>query len=487
MRRPNILLLLPDEQSVHALGCYGNRHVATPAVDSLARQGVTLDAAYCNYPLCVPSRLSLLTGKHPHRIGAWDNRSVLDPAERTFAHALSDAGYVTCLIGKMHFTGYEQRHGFHLRPYGDLRGWSHQPDPIHSAYGLSRIDAGPAEIPEAKMQETIVNREAIAFLRRHAAQERARPFLLVLGYNRPHFPLRPPSRYWERYYPYGYDLPVVPAGHLEQLHPWNRMIRQRSDGDGFDEAQTARARAGYYGCVSFVDDKIAEILAALDELGFTDDTVVIYTSDHGEMAGEHGMWGKRTFYEAAARVPFIVRWPGHLPEGARTDQPVELVDLFPTLAEVAGAPLPEGLDGSSLLRLLRGHDPEWRGVAISDYCQWLPAPARMVRRGEWKLNYYTGAGFELFNLREDPAELHDRSADPACARIVRDLAALLSRGRWHPAEVEADWRHYQRTGPRWPRPAHRTPNQFWGGGEPYVDAEDFYPADVDWTQVRIRP
>src|SRR5574341_385977 len=165
-RHPNILILLPDEQSVHALGCYGNRIVDSPNVDALAAQGVTLDAAYCNAPLCVPSRLSLLTGKHPHRIDDWDNRSVLDPAERTFAGQLSAAGYVTCLIDKMHFAGEEQRYGFDLRPYGDLLGWSHQPDPPETARDLSRIAAGPSAIPLDQTQEEVVNREAIAFLRR---------------------------------------------------------------------------------------------------------------------------------------------------------------------------------------------------------------------------------------------------------------------------------------------------------------------------------
>jgi choline-sulfatase len=483
-RRPNVLILLPDQQSVHALGCYGNQQVATPAADLLARQGVTLDTCYCNAPLCVPSRMSLLSGKHPHRLDAWDNRSILDPAERTFARHLAASGYLTCAIGKMHFNGQEQRYGFELRPYGDLCGWSHQPDPISSAYGLSRIAAGPAEIPEEKLQETIVTEEAIAFLRQH---DRSRPFLLVLGYNRPHFPFRPPARYWERYYPDGYDLPHIPPGHLDRLHPWVRAIRERHGDTVLTEDQVARARAGYYGCVTFVDDKIGEVLSALERLGYTEDTIVIYTSDHGEMAGEHDMWGKRVYYEASARVPFIVRWPGRLPAGTRVAEPVELVDLYPTLCDFAGVPLPKGLDGSSLLPLLAGEVKGWRGYAVCDATAWMPAPARMVRKGDWKLNYYVGAGFELFNLREDPEEFVDRSGDHAVTPIVSELAELLARGGWHPGPVEAAWRRYLRSGPRWPRRRLRTPNQYWDGGEPYRDAEDFYPADVDWEHLPIRP
>jgi choline-sulfatase len=486
-RRPNILVLLPDEQSVHALGCYGNRAVQTPAIDRLAAEGVTLDAAYTNCPLCVPSRLSLLAGRHPHTIGAWDNRAVLDPAIQTFAGHLSEAGYRTCLIGKMHFAGEEQRYGFALRPYGDLCGWSHQPDPPETVRGLSRIAAGPAAIPEAQLQETIVNREAIAFLRAHAAGDRSRPFLLVLGYNRPHFPLRPPARFWGRYWPDGHDLPHVPPDNLERLHPWVRAIRHRSDGDGFTTEQTARGRAGYYACVSFVDEKIGEVLRTLDDAGLADETAVIYTSDHGETMGAHDLWGKRTFYEGSARVPFVVRWPGHLAAGTRAAAPAELVDLYPTLCDLAGVPAPEGLDGDSLLPVLSGRREAWRDVAVCDYAAWLPAPARMVRRGDWKLNSYPGAGFELFDLRDDPDEWANRAEDPGAQGVLRDLAALLDRGGWRAGQAEAAWRDYQRRGPDAPRRALRTPNQFWGDGPPYRDAEDFYPADVDWNRVAIAP
>ena len=485
--RPNILVFLPDEQSVHALGCYGNRTVYSPHIDSLAAQGVTLDAAYSNYPLCVPSRLSLLSGQHPHKIDAWDNRSTLDSRARTFAGDLTAAGYRTCLIGKMHFAGEEQRHGFELRPYGDLLGWSHQPDPPETARDLSRIAAGPSEIPLDQTQEEIVNREAITFLRRQRETEPDRPFLLVLGYNRPHFPLRPPRRWWDRYWPHGYDLPHVPEGHVEQLHPWIQGVRHRSDGDGFTEEQTARARAGYYGCVSYVDEKVGEILATLDDLGIAEETLVVFTSDHGEMMGAHDMWGKRTFYEGSARVPFIARWPGHLPAGTRVAAPAELVDLYPTLCAAAGIAPPRDLDGDDLRPLLAGDAASWRNVAVSDYVQWLPAPARMVRHGRWKLNYYTGAGFELFDLSADPDELHDLSADPAHQSTIQSLLPHLSRGGWSPPLAEARWRDYQRRGPATPRRLLRTPNQFWADGPPYRDDEDFYPADVDWNRVPIRP
>jgi choline-sulfatase len=486
-RRPNILIFLPDEQSVHALGCYGNQTVESPHIDALAAQGVTLDAAYSNYPLCVPSRLSLLSGKHPHKIDAWDNRSVLDPSARTFAGDLTAAGYRTCLIGKMHFAGEEQRYGFEERPYGDLLGWSHQPDPPETARDLSRIAAGPSEIPLEQTQEEIVNREALAFLRQQREAEPERPWLLVLGYNRPHFPLRPPRKWWDRYWPHGYDMPRVPEGHVDALHPWIKAVRHRSDGDGFSEEQVARARAAYYACVSYVDEKVGEVLGELDRLGLSDETLVVFTSDHGEMIGAHDMWGKRTFYEGSARVPFVVRWPGRIPAGARVESPAELVDLYPTLCAAATVTPPDDLDGASLLPLLSGDASSWRNVAVSDYCQWLPAPARMVRKGDWKLNYYTGAGFELFNVREDPDELRDLSGEPSCQGVILDLVAELSRAGWSPPLAEALWRDYQRRTPAGARRKLRTPNQFWAEGPPYRDAEDFYPVDVDWNRVPIRP
>lgn len=282
-------------------------------------------------------------------------------------------------------------------------------------------------------------------------------------------------------------MPDVPEGHVDQLHPWIKAVRHRSDGAGFTAEQTARARAGYYACVSYVDEKVGEILRELDQLGLTEDTLVVYTSDHGEMMGAHDMWGKRTFYEGSSRVPFIVRWPTHLPAGTRVPNPAELVDLYPTLCAAAGATPPADLDGDNLLPLLSGDSSSWRNTAVSDYVQWLPAPARMVRRGPWKLNYYTGAGFELVDLHADPHELHDLSSSPDHQPTIRDLLRNLARGGWSPQIAEAVWRDYQRRGPTFPKRPLRTPNQYWAGGPPYRDAEDFYPTNVDWNRIPIRP
>ena len=195
---------------------------------------------------------------------------------------------------------------------------------------------------------------------------------------------------------------------------------------------------------------MGEVLGELDALGIAGETLVVYTSDHGEMMGAHDMWGKRTFYEGSARVPFVVRWPGRVPAGGRVAEPSELVDLYPTLCAAAGVAPPDDLDGDSLLPLLSGDASGWRGVAVSDYCQWLPAPARMVRLGRWKLNYYTGAGFELFDLGADPDELHDLSARPESRTTLLELLPHLARGGWSPALAEALWRDYQRRGPRLP-------------------------------------
>lgn len=471
---PNILVFLTDQHSPLALGCYGHPIVETPALDRLAADGVRFEQAYCNSPLCVPSRLSFLSGLYPSRIGAWDLLAY-PPLERTSIPGyLSAHGYHTAAIGKMHFLGENQRWGFDERPYGDFLGGSHQPDPIHVAPRLPLLPTGPAEIPEAAMQESIVNRLALDFLQTY---DRAEPFCLWVSYNRPHFPLAPPRRYWERYYPDNADMPDLGPDFPARLHPWMQHHRAFHGVEGWTAEETRRARAAYYACVSFIDDKVAEIMRALEARGDLENTIVVYFSDHGEMNGEHGLWGKTCFYEPSVRVPWIIRYPRALPRGASVTQPVELVDLYPTLAALAGLPIPHGLDGRSLLPLMTGAAgaDEGKGYVISEmYGHSVPGPMRMIRQGDWKYILYLDAQPGLFNLREDPHEFHDRIDDPGTAqRVARDLDHLL-RQDWDEAAVRANFRY---VGDRasFPSPRKRyCPNQFLLPDGTYRDAEDFY-------------
>jgi choline-sulfatase len=478
--RPNILVLLADEHSPLTLGCYGSETVRTPHLDDLAARGVTFDQAYCQSPVCVPSRISFMSGRYPWRDGAWNNTAPV-PAQRvSLAGHLRDHGYYTAAIGKMHFVGPEQHWGFEHRPYGDFLGCSHQPDPISVAPRLTVLPAGPADIPEDEMQESIVNRLGVDFLRRY---DRDQPFCLWLSYNRPHFPLRVPQRYWDMYFPAHADLPDLGPDFPDRLHPWMHFHRRFTGTDSWSEAEWRSARAGYYAAVTFVDDKVGEVMAAVDELGLRDDTVVLYFADHGEMNGEHGMIRKMTFYEPSVRVPLIVSCPRLLPQGRRVDDLVELLDLYPTLSEIARAPAPDGLDGRSLLDLMTsGRGADRKGYAISEhYSHGVPGPMRMVRLGDWKYILYLDARPSLFNLREDPHEFVDRVDEPGPAQEIVRQAEQLLRSDWDEQQVRASFRVALTPAENQNRRPTRAPNQYLQPDGELVDAERFYPG-VDWSQ-----
>ena len=337
----------------------------TPNLDRLAETGSCFAKAYCQVPLCTPSRMCMLTGKHAHRCSAWRNGSVLFPAHLTMPAHFAQHGYTTCLVGKMHFGGQDQYSGFQHRPYGDLRGnGGHQSDPLPgshrnrkrrtslSPFRLRTQQAGITEIPVRCLQESVVNIETIEFLREHTTDK---PWFLIASYSRPHFPLTTPKRFFDRYWPNNVDMPDIPPGHLERTHRFGKDLREMFNTSEVSVEETRKARAAYYACCEFLDQVIGDLLAILERDGLLDDTIIVYTTDHGEMAGEHGQWWKGSYYEASSRVPLIVldrRLQASL--GRRVVSPVELTDLFPTLCGRAGIPIPRGVDGSDMSDLMAG-------------------------------------------------------------------------------------------------------------------------------------
>ena len=478
--KPNILLLMTDEHTAGTLGCYGHPFVQTPAMDSLARDGVLFERAYCNSPICATSRHSFLSGRYTWRTNSWHNGSLPPTHLPSIASHLREHGYYTATMGKMHFVGPDQHWGFQHRPYGDFLGEGHQPDPISHAPRLPLLPVGPAEIPEAEMQESIVNRLGIEFLRNYNRNE---PFCLMLSYNRPHHPLRPPQRFWEQYFPDHADMPDWGPNFPGRFHPYMEHQRKWYGFDKLSEQDFRAARAGYYACISFVDDKIAEVLRTVDELGLRDDTIIIYWSDHGEMNGEQGRVWKSNFFEPSVRVPFIVSYPKQFPRGKRVSELVELIDLFPTVADLVGTPLPEGLDGKSLSPLMTGdmaaHSKEF--VFCDHVSHSVPAPQRMIRTDEWKFILYLDAQPSLYNLKEDPQEFHDRGGDPGTQSIRRDLEGLL-RADWDEALVRENFVYSPSGEQAQGRPLYGTPNQYLTEGGQYVNAETFY-GDVNWMDA----
>ena len=448
---PNVLVLLSDQHSPHVLGCAGDPVVATPHLDRLAAGGVRFGSAYCQAPLCVPSRMSFLTGQQPSALGVWTNACFLASDVPTFAHALGAAGYETVLCGRMHFRGPDQRHGFLRRTVGDVIG-SHAggpgPDfgsvPVSAAgQGRGSVEyAGPGRISYQAYDDDVVA-ATIAELRARARRPDAPPFCLVAGFVLPHCPyICPPDLY--AHYLDRVDVPALPPGYLDRLHPAMRLWRERRGVDELSAAQVRHARAAYYGLVTRLDRNVGRILDALGAAGLAGNTVVVYTSDHGEMAGEHGLWWKSNLYEGAAGVPLIVSWPGRFAAGRAVAAVTSLVDVAPTLTELTGAPPLPAATGRSLVPWLTagaGGPPDWPEEAFAEVVPGLGSPlARMVRRGRWKLILHEGyAAPQLFDLRRDPDELIDRGSDPACAAVREELLALARRD-WSGARIEAELR-----------------------------------------------
>jgi choline-sulfatase len=434
---PNVLLLLSDEHSFRCLGhadAETREPVRTPTLDRLAETGTSFQQAYCQVPLCTPSRISLLTGRHAARCGAWDNRSVLAADLPTLPGAFAAAGYTTCLVGKMHLGGDRQFCGFQHRPYGDLTGAAgHQADPPakehrHPDPMTGRVlDAGVTGIPESLLQEQVVARETIAFLREQRHADPDRPWLLCASFSRPHFPLTAPRRHFERYWPDGVTPPRVTGPGDAAGHPAIAGMTRRFQLDEIDADATLRGRAAYFACVDYLDEVLGDLLSILERDGLLENTIVVYTSDHGELAGEHGLWWKQSWHEASTRVPLLVQTPGQRSAGApaqRVSSPVALADLFPTLCAFAEVPAPAGLDGTDLSAAVTGGAEPSRGPVISD--KLLPSfgagtEFRMVRDGDYKYVGFRDAPELLFDLRQDPLE-------------QRNLA-LEDEGRHHDALV----------------------------------------------------
>ena len=439
---PNILVVMSDQHSRKYASPYGHPFIRTPNMQRLADEGVTFENAYCNSPICGPSRASFMTGRYVPDVEAWDNATVLHSDQPTWAHLLNAAGYETVLSGKMHFQGADQLHGFKRRILSDVHGDS-SPElaanwtewrPETSAADMSVFyEAGPGEHSYSTYDE-IATAQAGTFIR--SRQNSDRPWAMLVGLITPHYPFVVRRKYWDMYFPQHADLPDVPA-HFDNLHPHKRRLAKWFSFLDVPQELAARARAGYYGLISYADDCLGAILEAVDDSGQAEQTIVIYTSDHGEGAGEHGMWNKHTFYENSVGVPLQIRWPGKIPSNARVRQPVSLVDLTRTIIDAAGVNIDSDWPGTSLLPVASGRSAEGDGLVISDFLadgSW--SANRMVRVGDLKYNYYHGEPEELFDLASDPSELIDQTTNPAYARSLQGLRATAMAG-YDPEEVTA--------------------------------------------------
>lgn len=420
MSSPNILFLLSDEHSFRCMGhvpeANGGEPVHTPNFDRLAAQSTVFTDTYCQMALCTPSRLCILTGREVRGAGAWDNRSVLRPELATLPGTLAQAGYETCLVGKMHLGGNRQFVGFRHRPYGDLTGRTgHQWEPLDDQDVATQIrtrtaDAGVTEIPESLIQDEVVAQETLAFLREHQQANPDQPWFVCASFSHPHFPLTAPRRHFERYWPDNITEPRVGATGDAYNHPMSVGARQGFQTEGIEQDEKMRARAAYFGCVSYLDEVIGDLLLRLEASGLLENTIIIYTADHGEMAGEHNLWWKHTWHEASSRVPLLVSTPqqrrGEQP-AQQCNMPVALIDLFPTLCTLAGADSPAGLDGADLSAVITeaGDAPERPVFCDNLVPRWGEGNEfRMIRWGHYKYVRFRNAPPLFFDLADDPDE-----------------------------------------------------------------------------------
>ncbi len=443
---PNIVLVMADQLAPHFTGTYGHPLVKTPNLDKLAARGARFDAAYCNAPLCAPSRFSFLAGQLGSRIGAYDNASEFPASVPTLAHYLRLMGYRTCLAGKMHFVGPDQLHGFEERVTTDVYPSDHawtpnweQPD--------QRIDKwyhNMDSVREAGTAATTFQLEfddEVAFFSRRRlfdyAKEKVAPFFMVLGFIHPHDPYVARPEWWDLYQDEEIPLPEVSIPWDEQDPHSRRVLHgiMADVADDITEQQVRNARHGYFSNASYVDAKLGQILQTLEEAGVADDTLVVFTSDHGDMLGERGLWYKMTFFEQSARVPLVIAGPG-VKAGLTVPNACSLIDLLPTVLEAAargGAETPDlgqSLDGRSLLPLAEGRGEDDPDVTYVEYlAECTGAPLFMIRRGRWKYSQCEGDPPQLYDLETDPKELTNLAADPAQAERVAAFAAEVAE-RW---------------------------------------------------------
>ena len=329
------------------IGPYGQKAAITPNLDRLARDGVVFDNAYCNSPLCVPSRMSMFTGKLANDIDVWDNAAELRSEFPTMMHCLRKAGYQTAVSGKTHFIGPDQLHGFHERMTPCIYP-THLPSYTRGRKGLIGFrerryskDWGASVQVENDGQisfDDMTFGRSIEKLRAHALNAKDQPLFLNISFTQPHDPYCAPAKYLDLY-----KNANIPAPHpyddirkLSATYEWVRIVHGL-DRETLTAEKIRMARMCYLAACSWLDEKVGQILAELENLGMADNTLVLFTSDHGDMLGEKGQWFKRIYLEWSARIPLMVRLPGKAHAGKRVSSLVSLVDLLPTFAEAAGS------------------------------------------------------------------------------------------------------------------------------------------------------
>jgi len=436
-RKPNVLFIAIDDLNTR-LGCYGFDHISSPHIDRLASEGVRFDRAYCQYPSCGPSRTSLLTGLRPQTTGMINNRMsfrALAPDAITLPQLFRKNGYYVARVGKI----------FHQRVPADIgengaddpaswdevvnpRGRDKEEEDLLTLYTpqLGIADAMSylkAEGEDGEQTDGMVADEAIRMLEKH----REKPFFIAAGFYRPHLPYIAPKKYFDLYDIEEAPLPQIPEDYRKRVP--SAALSSTPDWPNFHttEREARECILAYDACVSFVDAQVGRLLDSVDRLGLRDNTLVVLWGDHGYHLGEHGLWRKNSLYEESARAPLIFRVPGMEPKQSDCERIVEFVDIYPTLADLAGLAPPEALEGVSLRTLLEDPSQKWVRPAFTQTL-FVDVPGYSIRTDRWRYVEWGqrgDQGIELYDQLHDPQEMNNLADSTSHLRVIERLRAQV--------------------------------------------------------------
>lgn len=447
-KQPNILIIMADQMTPFMLEACGGVGAKTENMTRLAKRSANFTNAYTPSPICVPARSCFMTGLYTSTTGCYDNGDPYDSFIPTFAHYLTNAGYETVLSGKMHFIGADQLHGFQRRLNTDIYPsgfiWSYplppENDPSFKAFDFTpqylADNIGPRWSKELQYDEE-TQFKALEYLR----QAPDKPWMMTVSFTNPHPPYKVPKKYWEMYKDADIPLPHYPEDMDERYSEYDHAIRRWHGlhvrgGEIRKPENLIAMRRGFAALAHYVDDKIGELLDVLEEVDLRDDTIVIVTSDHGEMLGEKGLIQKRSLYEWSTRIPLFIDMPGEDPREIET--PVSLLDLPATLVDIAGQALARPLDGRSLLPAVQGTNLDVVPVISEYHGEGIMRPSFIVRLGDWKYHYHHGTKARLFNLAEDPGEWINRAGEPSVANIEEQLEHVITGGDFDLEKIAKD-------------------------------------------------
>ena len=499
-KKPNILIVMADQLAPHFTGAYGHSVVKTPHLDALAQRGTRFNAAYCNSPLCAPSRFAFMSGQLISRIAAYDNASEFCATVPTFAHYLKSLGYKTCLSGKMHFVGPDQKHGFEDRITTDIYPSDFAWTPDWEAHD-ERIDKwyhNMQTVKESGMAQAtfqIDYDDEVGFAARRWLFDYARgksagntePFAMVASFIHPHDPYVARPEWWNLYTDEQIEPPEYPLT-AEQQDPFSKRVMDGIEASKItlSDEEVTRARRAYFANVSYFDSKIGLLTKTLEETGELDNTIVIVTADHGDMLGERGLWYKMNFFEHSARIPLVMAGP-NINTGV-VDNACSLVDMLPTMVDIAGGDdslFGEPVDGRSLLPAARG-EKDTVDEAIGEYCaEMTPYPVFMIRRGAVKYIHCDFDPPQLYDLSKDPMEKVNLADNPDYATISKAFAKEVTE-RWDSKTLRANIIATQKSRHALHAAMEAGAGEHWDYNPPSDASQQYVRNHMDWTVAAAR-